>query len=199
MKKTCKTVGSDGKENGLALRPTKFSKALTEYLATKGDEAWCFAYGLCRDRDEAGELVQEACYRALKASGNYDAPRSVKSWLFTILRNAFMDSRRRYERRKGCSMNGQMGATDQDWTATLADGEESAQTYMERTEEAEAVRAAMRRLPKKYREVLRLCDIKRMRYEDATKKLGIPSGTVRSRLLRARAALRRDPAIRRLS
>jgi RNA polymerase sigma-70 factor (ECF subfamily) len=199
MKKTCETFGSDGKGNGRALRPTKFGAALNEYLATKGDEAWGFAYGLCRDQDEAGELVQEACYRALKAERRYDASKPIKSWLFSILRHAFIDSRRRWERLKGRSMNGPAEGPAQDWDAILSDGEESAQTHMERTEEAAAVRAAMMGLPGKYREALRLCCIEQMRYEDAAAKLGIPAGTVRSRLARARAALRGDPAIRRLS
>lgn len=198
MKKNCKTYGSDGKGNGRARRLTKFNKALNEYLATRRGAAMAFAYGLCRDKEEAGELVQEACYRVLKVGRRYDATKPLGALLFTILRHAFMDSRRRWERQKGCSLNGSVKRPDLDWSETLADGGESTQTHLERRETAMAVRAAMNRLSKKYREILRLCDIERMRYEDAAEKLGLPMGTVRSRLARGRALLRRDPAILRL-
>jgi len=190
MKKTCKIVGRDGKKNGRAVKADKVTEALKAYLDGSDSAAWSFAVGLCHDADEAGELVQEACYRALKASGSYKATKPVKSWLFTILRNAFMDSRRRIERKKGLSLDHRTAAEDRLFDA-LTTAEEPVLDRLEREETAARVRRVVARLGQGERAVLRLCVGRGLAYDVAAKSLGLPLGTVRSRLFRARVNLRR--------
>lgn len=191
MKKTCKTFGSDGKGNGLAVKVDIVGEALKDYLEGKNPEAWNFAYNLCHDADEAGELVQEACYRVLKESRRYDPSMPVKSWLFTILRNAFRDSRRRSERKHGLSLDYSVDGESSSFHETLAAVEPTAQEQLEREETAARVRAALGSLRARDRKVLALCDGDRLSYAEAARVLGLPTGTVRSRLFRARAKLRR--------
>ena len=72
----------------------------------------------------------------------------------------------------------------------LADGEPGPLEQLERSEQADTARHMLEALNDEHRAVLTLCYIEGMSYEDAGEKLGIPTGTVRSRLFRARAALR---------
>lgn len=188
MKKTCKIVGQDGKGNGRALKMDAVTEALKGYLDGRNQEARCFALGLCRDSDEADELVQEACYRALKARKRHDAAKSVQSWLLTILRNAFIDSRKRMERRAGLSLNCQSGEALQE---ILPGADEDMLRRLERAETAAQVRRAMARLRAADRKVLTLCDARGMTYREAARTLGLPEGTVRSRIHRARLKLRK--------
>lgn len=190
MKKTCKIVVRDGKWNGRAGKVDAMTEALKGYLDGRNQEARCFALGLCRDADEAEELVQEACYRALRARKRHDVTKSVKSWLFTILRNAFMDSRRRKERRDGLSLDycGRDAFSIHD---TLAGADEDMLGRLERAEASAQVRRAMARLRATEREVLTLCDARGMTYAEAARALGLPLGTIRTRLHRARLKLRK--------
>lgn len=189
MKKHYEIVGRDGKRNGRAGR-LELTAALEAYLDGSDTAAWSFALGLCRDADEAQELVQEACYRALKSASGYKAKKPVKSWLFTILRNAFVDSRRRMERRNGVSLDHPMAGLDPTLSG-LAATEEPILESLERAETCAWVRRLLSRLSKKDRAILRLCVGERMTYDAVAKSLGIPSGTLRSRLCRARVKLRR--------
>ncbi|MBI5247528.1 MAG: RNA polymerase sigma factor [Elusimicrobia bacterium] len=192
MKKNCKIVVRDGKGNGRALKSDAVTDALKCYLDGRNPEARYFALGLCRDSDEADELVQEACYRALKARKRHDATKAVKSWLFTILRNVFMDSRRRKERRDGVSLDYCCGADDSaPLHETLPGIDEDMLGRLERAETSAQVRRAMARLRATEREVLTLCDARGMAYGEAARTLGVPENTLRSRLHRARLKLRK--------
>ena len=191
MKKNCESVVRDGKGKGRAVKVDAVTEALMGYLDGRNQEARCFAYGLCRDASEADELVQEACYRALKARESHDETKAVKSWLFTILRNAFMDSRRRKERRDGLSLDycGREG-DGAPFYETLAGADEDMLVRLERAETAAQMRRAVARLRATEREVLMLCDARGMAYAEAARRLGVREGTVRSRLHRARLNLR---------
>jgi RNA polymerase sigma-70 factor (ECF subfamily) len=147
---------------------------------------------LCRDTEEVEELVQEACYRALKARKQHDATKPVRNWLFSILRNAFMDSRKRKERRDGLSLE-YCGREDSSvpFHETLAGADEDMLGRLVRAETAAQVRRAMARLRSMDREVLTLCDVRRMAYAEVARTLGLEEGTVRTRLHRARLKLRK--------
>ncbi|MDX2152096.1 MAG: sigma-70 family RNA polymerase sigma factor [Bryobacteraceae bacterium] len=191
MHKTCKIVGRDGKGNGRAWREKALAEALADYLNGRNREAWSFAYGLCRDAEEAGELLQEACYRALKARRRYRGGTRVKSWLFTIMRNAYMDSRRRRRRWDCLSLDFEVESDGPFLYDTLAEPGGLVAQQMERAESAALMRSAVNRLGCNDRQVLRLCDLKRLPYVVVARKLRVPEGTVRTRLIRARAKLRK--------
>lgn len=188
MKKTCKIVVRDGKGNGRALKMDAVTEALKGYLDGSNPKARSFALGLCRDADEADELVQEACYRALRARKRHDPEKSVQSWLFTILHNAFTDSRRRMERRAGLSLDCR---GNQDIHETLTGTDEDLLGRLERAETAAQVRRALARLRATDRKVLTLCDARGLTYREAARTLGLAEGTVRSRIHRARLKLRK--------
>lgn len=199
MKKTYENYGADGKGNSRALIENLLNEALKGCLDGEKSRAWRCAYNLCRDSEEAHELVQEACYRALKSGKRYEAPEAAEAWLCVTLRNVFLDSRRRAEWRKGQSLDLRDESGDYPLHETLAKQEEPLIDGLLRLERVHVVRSALKRVGKKQRRVLALCDMEGMSYEVAAKSLGIPLGTLRSRLSRARRRVVRDAGICRLA
>lgn len=188
MKKTCESEKRFGKEgNGTEAR----NKILESFIRDSGDKAYGFAYNLSGNHEDARELVQEACYRVTRAWESFETSKPVGSWFFTILRNVFIDSRRRSERRNIVSLDLPLDGTDElSFEEIIPDGEEGIQESLERKEKAWTVRRALKAIPRKQEAVLRLCYMHGMRYDEAARSLGISEGTVRSRIFRARATLR---------
>ncbi len=139
-----------------------------------------FAYALTGSRDEGDDLVQTACLKALTRLEQYQPGTRLDAWMFRILRTSFIDRMRARGRR----------AEDQDEDAlsALSDAGRGAQAAYDRLTLA-AVRGAMAALPEEQRSVLILVAIEGYAYRDAAEVLGVPVGTVMSRLGRARARL----------
>ncbi|SMH36543.1 sigma-70 family RNA polymerase sigma factor [Azospirillum agricola] len=137
-----------------------------------------YALVLTRDRERADDLVQETALRALEGSHGFQEGRDVKGWLLAIVHNAHVS---RCRRRR----------TESEAEALLAAqaGDAHAPDQTDRIALNETMRAMMA-LPEDQRAVLTLVAIDGMSYRDAADCLGIPLGTLMSRLGRARAALR---------
>ena len=193
--KTCKSYERDGK--GTNGRTAGREQTLDSLLRRHASQAHQFAYSLARNQEEAKELVQEASYHALRHWERYDPVGSFKNWYLTIVKNLFLDTRNRFARRRTVSLDQPLGGDEQNsLIEVLPDGEPGPLEGLERLEAIQAARQALAALGKHYQAVLTLCDLEGLRYEDAARKLGIPLGTVRSRLFRAREALRGDPRLR---
>ena len=138
-----------------------------------------FALSLCRRPDVADDLVQITAERAFAARARFDPATRLDAWLFRILRNAWIDDARRTATR---------GVT-----VDIADAPEAAVVDGAREAEAQLMlartRAAMDELPEEQREVMLLVCVEELTYREAADVLGIPIGTVMSRLARARLAL----------
>lgn len=152
-----------------------------------------FALWLCRESGSADDLVQATVERALRRSGQQRDADSLRAWLFTILYRLFLDGKRR-ERLHAR------------WLAWFGRGQEEAVGgETERIVMAHADLAAFARLSTEQRALLLLVSVEGLSYKEVAQALGIPIGTVMSRLSRARAALRdltegdpTPPALRRL-
>jgi RNA polymerase sigma-70 factor (ECF subfamily) len=160
-------------------------------------EGWALeaAYRLSCDREEARELVQETLFRIVRAWDTFDGSRPLEAWFLAILRNLFYDTRRAYSRKRTISLDG-IGENDDGDQVSLHDAiaavEQSAFDRLAVTEEQEAVKRTLRQLRKDHRKVLKACDLEGMKYREAAARFGIPVGTLRSRLSRARAAFRAE-------
>jgi RNA polymerase sigma-70 factor (ECF subfamily) len=142
-----------------------------------------YARSLSRDPGMAEELVQETCRRALAAQQK-PAPlteENTRAWLFTILRNLWHNELRRRQR-----WNSSPVLPDD-----VAFTEEPVDAQVTRKLLQSEVRHAIDMLPEPYREVVLLRDIEGLSYADIARLIGCPSGTVMSRLSRARDILRR--------
>ena len=156
--------------------------AFTEYM----DGLYGYAMVLSRNRAEAEDLVQETFLRALRGMDRLRADGSAKSWLFTILRNVWLNQLR--HRR----MSPELIELDADGN----EAHEPADTtqdphadYVSQTER-EQVRAAIQHLPLEFREIIILREYEELSYQEIAALLDCPPGTVMSRLARARSRLR---------
>jgi len=146
-----------------------------------------FGYSLTEDWGEAEELVQVACFKALRSAATYDPSRSLLAWLKSILRNAFFDRVRNSRLTVSLTHPVGGGLTVGD---SFVDSVVSVEVRMEQERGTAALLKAIADLPTALRCIVTLCDLEGMTYEGAATRLRIPLGTVRSRLSRCRLVLR---------
>jgi len=161
-----------------------------------------FALSLTRDDTEADDLVQDTYLIAYEHWGQYVPGSQCRAWLFTICRNHFYRSRIRAERQvptEAPEMEALAAAAVH--SGARAEGLDD---VFERSEVMDAIEAAIAELPAPFRDVVVLVDVNDHTYDTASAVLGVPIGTVRSRLFRARRLLQeqlidhaRDAGIRR--
>ena len=139
-----------------------------------------FARVLLRDRSAADDLVQDTLVRALAAIGQFQEGTNLKAWMFTIQRNVFYEQARRRGRERvalGAKLNAQGEQADS-----------AGPTQSARAEIAD-VQRLLWLLPARLREALVLIGAQELSYEEAALVCGVPVGTVKARVSRARAAL----------
>lgn len=158
------------------------------------DSLYRFALGLAGDTQDAEDLVQETMLKAHRAWNRFRTGGNVRGWLMTILRNTFLNERRRTR----------YANVTQDVTEieayTVFDGVQDADPEGHFFGQLldDSLWKAIDSLPVEYREVLVLRDVEGMTYDDIARLLEIRIGTVKSRLFRARKALQpilRDYAV----
>ena len=142
-----------------------------------------FATRLCGDPDRGADLVQEALVKAIASCARYDGRLPLAPWLMEIVRNAFRDQLRRAERRPEAPV-----ADANDLVGDVGPDALARALIVERADQLEGHLAA---IPDDFREVLILVDVEDLSYEEAAQVCGVPVGTVRSRLYRGRAVLRK--------
>jgi RNA polymerase sigma-70 factor, ECF subfamily len=138
-----------------------------------------YARALTRSGDRADDLVQDTLLRALSKAHLWQAGTDMRAWLFTIMHNQHVNTVRRESREQGTV---DIDAMSSSLVATTDP------TAFRQLRELEF---ALARLPDEQREVILLVGLEGMSYETAARVLGVPVGTVRSRLSRARDTLRR--------
>jgi RNA polymerase sigma-70 factor, ECF subfamily len=145
------------------------------------DQLYNFAHWLAQDRTEAEDLVQETYVKALKGFSSFQPGTNFRAWMYRILRNTFLTSR------TGLKAS---VALDADDGPELSAGPETPETIFIEHSQHQFLQAAIEALPVHFREVLLLCEVEEMSYQEIAEALSIPIGTVMSRLSRARKALR---------
>ena len=154
------------------------------------DSLYGFAMSLAHNRTDAEDLVQEACLRAIKGMTPSAAQRNPKVWLFTILRNVWINEwRRRARGPKFILLDTSRadGGGLQDWAS---DESPCPEDSLERNAASGKLRQAISTLPEAFREVVVLRYFEGFSYREIAAIVGCPAGTVMSRLNRARAELR---------
>jgi len=139
------------------------------------------AYRLTRDADESKDIAQDAFFRAYRRIGEFQPDRPFARWLFVIARNASLDAIRRRRR-----------AAEHGLTIVPAAAEPGPEESALRNDEAARVHAALESLPPHYRNVLELYYLSGLRYREIAVVLGIPIGTVKTYISRAKQRLRHE-------
>jgi RNA polymerase sigma-70 factor (ECF subfamily) len=150
------------------------------------DGLFAYAVVLTRNHAEAEDLVQETYVRAMQAMGRLRPESNVKGWLFTILRNVWLNQLRKV--RNGPQMI-QIEAEEGVANRVVEPSRNSHDLYVSKVE-GEQVRTAIQELPTKFREIILLREYEDLSYQEIARVLNCPVGTVMSRLGRARAMLR---------
>ena len=137
------------------------------------------ALGLLGDEQEAREVAQEALAKAYAAREAYDPERPFYPWLYRIVRNTALDARAKRRPVSGL---------DAERVASVAP---DALDALSQAEAIAAVRRALERVSEEHREILAMRHFQDLSYAEIGELLGLPEGTVMSRLFRARRALAR--------
>jgi RNA polymerase sigma-70 factor (ECF subfamily) len=138
-----------------------------------------FAISICRSRELADDLVQMACERALANEHRFEEGTRFDAWMFRILRNLWIDEARK---RKTAGPQEDIEARD-DLVGVSGERETEARLTLK------SVAEAIDGLSEEQREVLLLVCVEELSYKEAAEVLGVPIGTVMSRLARARRNL----------
>ena len=146
------------------------------------DQLYNFARWLTQDTTEAEDLVQETYTKALRGFSSFQAGTNFRAWMYRILRNSFLSSRTGL--RTTIPIN-----TEEDEILLPANSTTPESVLIEQADR-ETVQHALADLPVPFREILLLCEVEEMSYQEIAETLTVPMGTVMSRLFRARRALR---------
>jgi RNA polymerase sigma-70 factor (ECF subfamily) len=160
-----------------------FGQAALEHI----DSLYAYAMTFTHDKTEAEDLVQETYLRAVRGLGQLVPNSNLKSWLFVIMRNAWLNQVRHL--RSGprfIELDGEETDPGQRTDHRVSDPH----VIYIRKLEREEIRAAIDNLPGLYREIIVLRDVEGFSYKEIATMLGCPAGTVMSRLGRARKKLR---------
>jgi RNA polymerase sigma-70 factor (ECF subfamily) len=151
--------------------------AVFEAIAALVSQLRRFALGLVKDSSEADDLVQDCILKAMEKHHQWERGTNLKGWLMTILRNHFINKVRTAKRRPTASLD------DHDYHLCRSGGQNGHVALQQLGE-------AVYNLPFEQREVVMLVGVEGMSYEEAAAIINCPLGTVRSRLSRARNALK---------
>jgi RNA polymerase sigma-70 factor (ECF subfamily) len=154
-----------------------------EVARTHGRFLYSVAYRLCGNHDDAQDLVQEVLVRVQRGLATYQ-PGNLEGWLSKITTNAFLDGVRR-RRRRVVELLPDVDSLERVAPAAAGADADAAMAGL-----PEHVQQALLDLPVDYRAAVVLSDVVGLSYEEIAETLGIPVGTVRSRIHRGRARLK---------
>lgn len=157
------------------------STAFEQYVLPEIDVLYRVARSLSRNPADAEDLVQDTLLRAHRSIGTFDG-RHPRAWLLTIMRNAHINRTRRP--RPGLLRDSDEAAGEEVRSADTTDA------FVDRSLDSEIARA-LDVLPPTFRQVIEIVDIDGRSYATAAELLGVPVGTVMSRLHRARSRIRK--------
>ena len=148
------------------------------------DQLYNFAHWLTRNRDDAEDLVQETYVKALRGFSSFQLGTNFRAWMFRILRNTFLTSRTGLKAIMTVPLD-----LDEDGPNEPVEPATPETIIIERYD-SQIMQSASDELPLYFREILLLCEVEEMSYQEIAETLSIPIGTVMSRLSRARKTLR---------
>ncbi len=164
-----------------------FSKLVGRYEK----KAFNFAYRMLKDSHLAEDATQEAFLRVFTKIDTLKESASFSTWFYTILNNICLDYLRKKARQPDTVSIGQKSTDDEEYELQIEDNGIGPHESLEKKEAAIMLERALSKLSDEHRAAIILRDIEGREYEEIAKISGISLGTVKSRLSRARLALRK--------
>jgi RNA polymerase sigma-70 factor, ECF subfamily len=174
--------------------------AYEQLVRSQGGRLLAVTRRILANEEDAREAVQEAFLSAFKGLPSFDGASRLSTWLHRVAVNAALMRLRAKQRRPEASLEALMPRFLEDGHRAdpTAPWQQTAEELLERKETRELVRTSIDQLPESYRTVLLLRDIEGMDTDETARMLGVNEGVVKTRLHRARQALRTllDPHVR---
>lgn len=167
--------------------PAAAREVFEAQLVPQLDSLYRLALRLTTDPSRAEDLVQDTVLKAFRSWQSFRPGTNIRSWLFTILRNTFIND---YRRRQREPIPMDLEVAEPMATFRAAEDEDPEGTFFNQIVDAKVLEA-IDALPEDFREVLVLSDVENMSYAEIAKMLNLPVGTVKSRLFRARRQLQK--------
>ena len=153
------------------------------------DQLYNLAHWLTGDRADAEDLVQETYAKALRGIKSFQDGTNFRAWIYTILRNTFLTSR------SGLKVQNELSIEDDQGQGVVTVDSVTPEFIVLQLESSAALTGAIAALPVIYREVVLLSDMEELSYKEIARVLGVPIGTVMSRLSRGRNLLKQTLAV----
>jgi RNA polymerase sigma-70 factor, ECF subfamily len=166
-------------------------QAYEELLARFQQPVYTLAVRLLSNQDEAYDVVQEVFLKVFRHIDHFRGQSSLKTWIYRITVNEAHNARRWFSRHRSREVDLDTEPEEsRDWRETIADGGRSPFEVALNHEHAGIILSALERINPVFREAVVLRDITGLSYEEIALVLGVSLGTVKSRILRGREALR---------
>jgi RNA polymerase sigma-70 factor (ECF subfamily) len=163
--------------------------AFNQLILYHQDKAFSMAATLLNNEDNAADALQNALILAFHNIENFRGG-SFRAWLFRILKNVCFDELRRQKRHLCMPLEPVVDDEEFDSPTWLIDHAQNPARQIEGHDLTQAIQASLKALPWEYRMALTLVDIEGLDYCEAAETMGVPMGTVKSRLARARVKMR---------
>ena len=174
----------------LIRRCQKGDRAAFDTLVSQYEQrAYQYAFRLTRDQDEACDVVADAFVRVYSAVKNFKGKSTFSTWLYRIVSNVYFDRRKRERRHTHLSLDAPVGPGE-GRALDLPDTGDGPDEIMEQGARQDALNRALDSLPELHRAMLVMFHLEGLSYIEIAEALDLPVGTVKSRLNRARVALR---------
>ncbi|MCW5936088.1 MAG: sigma-70 family RNA polymerase sigma factor [Fimbriimonadaceae bacterium] len=154
------------------------------------EKAYLYAYRLTRNQDEAADVVADAFVRVYNAIGNFRSQAAFGTWLYRILTNCYLDLKKKDKSKYHTSLEATIPVEGGEVERQVIDERPGPDEEAERNAREAAVQDALTRMPEYQRAMLVMYHVDNLSYEEISEALDLPIGTVKSRLNRARLALR---------
>lgn len=164
--------------------------AFNELVKKYEKQVYNFAYRLTGNYDDANDIAQEAFLRVYNAIGSFRGDASFTTWLFRITTNVFLDDRKRARAHPHTSLDEHMELEESSVTRQIEDPSPSPEAITEENERGQILQDAIHSLPDYQRAMVSLYHTEQKSYEEIAEMMDLPIGTVKSRLNRARLALK---------
>ncbi len=164
------------------------SMAFGELMQAHQDKIYTLCYRMTGNAEDAADLTQEVFLSAWRSLSRFQEQSSFGTWIYRMATNASIDFLRREKRRQVLSMT--MEEDSEERQAQVPDERYSPHRLLEQKEARQAVADALAALSPEHRQVLVLREMEGLSYQEIGQLLGLEEGTVKSRIARARLALR---------
>ena len=164
--------------------------AFEQLLIQNQDRVFSLALRMVNNREDAADLAQEAFLKAWQGLPSFQGESAFSTWVYRLTTNVCIDFIRKQKRRQEIEPVASLDDQEVSW-AQPADHSQDPQHRLEREELSRAVARGLDRLPDHQRQVLVMRELSGLSYQEIAEQLSLDLGTVKSRIARARLALRK--------